>query len=891
LLLGAVGAFDWSGTIAKYDSAADNSADIPDFNSVQKVLPNRTKESYLGYSVVSGRSNALSIDWGASGAPRYYMRGAVVVFSLQGILFENAFTIEAPNEYQQFGSYFGGSLLSIDLNNDNNDDLLISAPLYIGQESDEGRVFVYISKTNSPKFNDWGKSDFTPTVLKGKSESGARFGTSMASAGDLNGDGFNDVVIGAPMTEYGKGAVYVYHGSANGIQSEPRQRIAASDVSGTNLLYFGQSIQGGVDLDGNGYPDIAVGAPKSDTIAIFRSRPVVTFSPKARFSQPEVKILECLFNLTRQCFNLTVCLTASGASVENNIGIFYKVRLDPVYGRLKFKDSPTSSNSFVVQEVKNANLTLNVESCWDYIIYVEGKITNYNAPVTAVFDYGLTAEHTSPPLSSISDPLVPHNATATIIFDKDCGSLSCKYDLNLITSLQLPQSHLSIVGQANRIDLTDGQTKLVIGEKTTPQFILVSVNLTNQGNSTAFDTFVKIKFSSQLSWNELIVKKSSNPDYKSCMQDTTNVNTTNSILSEKLINYEYDVKRGNMFPNNHWCAFDIKFTWDKLKNYGNKENISITLEVINLNKASFGNDTDLSNNQWTKDIPVVYRADVDVKRKSIETPAAFNLTESNSTEIKSVEDIGKGLKDTLIHFEITGRGYSNIPDSSFHLTYPSIYKTDYYLLYLFDYQCTSIHSEGSVQYPNCTCDESTVNPLNLSTPAKPNNSSIFVTSNTDEFYMPLIDCSNSSIAAQYCQSLKCQITNLGKSQKINIKAKFRVWTPTFNFVKNVSEITVMRSVFLYDTSASKLLINRLGENVTKYETTTDVAAELYRPPVVVRTTNQIWIYILAAIGGLLLLLLVVFILYKIGFFKSKYAEKKEQLANESATEDLNEEET
>ena len=52
-------------------------------------------------------------------------------------------------------------------------------------------------------------------------------------------------------------------------------------------------------------------------------------------------------------------------------GIFYKVRLDPVYGRLKFKDSPTSSNSFVFQEVKNANLTLNVESCWDYIIYVE----------------------------------------------------------------------------------------------------------------------------------------------------------------------------------------------------------------------------------------------------------------------------------------------------------------------------------------------------------------------------------------------------------------------------------------------------------------------------------------------------------------------------------------
>lgn len=49
-----------------------------------------------------------------------------------------------------------------------------------------------------------------------------------------------------------------------------QQRVGASDVQGVNLEYFGQSLQGGVDLDNNQYPDVAVGAPKSDTIAIFR---------------------------------------------------------------------------------------------------------------------------------------------------------------------------------------------------------------------------------------------------------------------------------------------------------------------------------------------------------------------------------------------------------------------------------------------------------------------------------------------------------------------------------------------------------------------------------------------------------------------------------------------
>jgi len=48
LILGAVGAYDWSGTLAKYDNSRDQTADIQDFDQVKLVLPNRTKESYLG---------------------------------------------------------------------------------------------------------------------------------------------------------------------------------------------------------------------------------------------------------------------------------------------------------------------------------------------------------------------------------------------------------------------------------------------------------------------------------------------------------------------------------------------------------------------------------------------------------------------------------------------------------------------------------------------------------------------------------------------------------------------------------------------------------------------------------------------------------------------------
>lgn len=57
-------------------------------------------------------------------------------------------------------------------------------------------------------------------VLYGKSQS--RFGFSMTSLGDINKDGYNDVAIGAPY-ENDHGTVYVYLGSANGLNAEPSQ--------------------------------------------------------------------------------------------------------------------------------------------------------------------------------------------------------------------------------------------------------------------------------------------------------------------------------------------------------------------------------------------------------------------------------------------------------------------------------------------------------------------------------------------------------------------------------------------------------------------------------------------------------------------------------------------
>lgn len=136
------------------------------------------------------------------------------------------------------GSYYGASLLAIDLNNDGRDDLLVGAPLYIDGDYDEGRVFVYIS-SGSPAswvkiiakitakcitflFKKASNSEGV-TILKGGNLAGGRFGTAIADAGDMNMDGYKDVIVGAPLSDSGKGAVYVYHGTSEGIYPKVKQ--------------------------------------------------------------------------------------------------------------------------------------------------------------------------------------------------------------------------------------------------------------------------------------------------------------------------------------------------------------------------------------------------------------------------------------------------------------------------------------------------------------------------------------------------------------------------------------------------------------------------------------------------------------------------------------------
>ncbi len=140
-----------------------------------------------------------------------------------------------------------------DVNGDGFGDVLIGAPLYTNGEFNEGAVFVYLG-------SDSGLAGTTQRFIEGNI-AGAALGAYLDTAGDVNGDGYDDIVVGSPTYANGEsseGRALVYLGSAAGIEAAPAWSFE-SDIAQVN---FGRRVAGSGDVNADGYDDILVSAPE-----------------------------------------------------------------------------------------------------------------------------------------------------------------------------------------------------------------------------------------------------------------------------------------------------------------------------------------------------------------------------------------------------------------------------------------------------------------------------------------------------------------------------------------------------------------------------------------------------------------------------------------------------
>ncbi|NXE21893.1 ITA4 protein, partial [Ardeotis kori] len=372
IIMGAPGSFYWTGSVFVYNTTANTIHAYSDSNNQVKF------GSYLGYSVGAGHFLTSASTEVIGGAPQQEQTGKAYIFSIEkqlNILFEL--------RGKKLGSYFGAAVCAVDLNSDGLSDLLVGAPMQ-STIREEGRVYVYINSGSEAKMVELN------IELSGSDSYAARFGESIANLGDIDNDGFEDVAIGAPQEDDLKGVIYIYNGREDGIMPSFSQRIQAHQVS-NSLSMFGQSIASGIDADNNGYQDVAVGAFLSDSAVVLRTKPVVIVEASLKHPNSINRTnLNCMENdQPAICMNLKICFTYTGREVPGYIVLLYNLSVDvnrkvDTQARFYFSSNGTSDTISGNVKIYSKNT-----ACKDHPAFMRKDVRDILTPVHVEASYHL----------------------------------------------------------------------------------------------------------------------------------------------------------------------------------------------------------------------------------------------------------------------------------------------------------------------------------------------------------------------------------------------------------------------------------------------------------------------------------------------------------------------
>ncbi|XP_075373819.1 integrin alpha-E isoform X1 [Mycteria americana] len=460
LMFGAVGAFDWSGGILLYDLATKTAV----FLNESKEEAKKAKYSYLGYSVAVVRTEYGPLY--VAGAPRHSMKGKVLVFQ-DGRLKQ---TLQG----EQVGSYFGSELCPVDVNHDGVTDLLlVGAPFYHIQ-GEEGRVYVYRLETETGSFTRKGHLNVQVTSPF------ARFGFTVASIGDINGDGYEDIAVGAPLEDQlsissSFGSIYIFNGDKDKIKTSFSQRVKASEIS-SGLRYFGQSIDGGFDLTNDGLQDITVGS--LENVVVLRSRPVVHFLTSMRFNPERILIFQNNSIVTAKlCFDTISALPVS-QQVFAQLYILYTVDLDVKMSktRVQFEDQNTTTSG---------KLLVSKHTCSELQLYTLPCDFDCFSSVFLRVKHELHMENDNMEFAvPVLDRYKPSEMHFQLPYKKDCNKTICA-------------AHLTLTSQIQK-EVAVGHTKEVT----------MNVSLTNSGDDSYMTTMV-LNYPKNLHFKKVTVEPSS----------------------------------------------------------------------------------------------------------------------------------------------------------------------------------------------------------------------------------------------------------------------------------------------------------------------------------------------------------------------------------------------
>ncbi|XP_035732540.1 integrin alpha-8-like isoform X2 [Vespa mandarinia] len=813
VVLGSPGIFNWKGSTVLLTESTSGYRQI--------IIPNNKNIymdiNYLGYSTTSGFYFSKQELLFASSSPRSNnMKGYVIIYSFPKYSGKTIDISNTLNGYQ-YGEYFGASLASCDLNNDDKDDLIVGAPLWT-KDMDEGRN------------NFMKKQEIDGNV------SGGRFGSSITCLGDIDYDGYNDIMIGAPY-EGDSGAIYLYNSNKNGIL-KCSQKILGSEFS-PNICGFGISISKPLDINNDKYLDIAIGAYLSEQVVLLPSIPVVSITIDLVYSGKKL-------SRDSKFFFIYICTIYDGVYAPKNLNIIRNLEIDPLYGRAMYLKNNTSNFTCILPTV----LKISERQCDLFKIHLKDNIQNVIDPITLSVDFNNTMQESNKSSNIFHKSSVIINKLNSKLKDViqlpfllECGTDDiCNSDLRISLRTNLTSNNTYIIGSSSNLKLI--------------------VDVHNNGEP-AYQTQVHIFIPNPLSLESIP---------PACMESSwTNKYNLQVIcdLGNPLTNATNETMILELDTSK--IRFDVK----SLELYAN---VTTQSEEIN---------------QLDKNYTMTIYFDIDVDI-AIAGKAQDNVYSYSRKDEKNSQNI----KFKHI-YEVQKFGRSPINEAILMVEIPTYWKNKDYDIELININHTIAHMDGNIlklkindldHCKNCqTFKRETINEfidefdmnnksVNIYTRNETKikyeenftNTEKLVINTPVENRILFINCSNPMIV---CKQIECKLNPFTSS----LSVAQLIITLDFKLLNIPSFMLENKNIILF---ASKGTVNitqpsNVIQGSTNKPDTTMIITKFQGSPINERVA--VWILALSIFLGIILLILIILGLIKLGFFHRKRKEQLEAL--------------
>ncbi|CAJ0578657.1 unnamed protein product, partial [Mesorhabditis spiculigera] len=691
LFVGGPGVWYWQGAV--FSQNLRNISDRPN----TEIGPAPLDHDMMGYATATGDFDGDGIDDVVAGVPRgNNLQGKLVLWTPSLRHLTNLTDTTSP----QAGQYCGSAVIATDLNKDGRDDIVMGCPFYTDYVSvmdaktqerkpqyDVGKVVVFLQ-------NEVGTFD-KQIVIVGDDQWG-RFGFSLAAAGDLNQDGYNDFVVGAPYAGADKkGAVYVIHGSKDGVRTKPTQKIEGKTVRG-DMATFGFSLAGNVDVDSNGIPDIAVGGWKSGHAAVLLTKPVVTVTGQTDSDGVTLNVEEKNCDVgdkkmgMQTCRTINTCLKYEGrGQTPNELEFVLRTALDDhspeprayFLGReVKSdrditipSDSKTKDHPNVIE--RRIRLEKGRQKCVKQKFFASDTMRDKLSPIHWSVNYTYQESKTGKlrggQLEPAIDTTVPLSFENKLNIANNCGKDGvCIPDLN-------------VLAVADR-------SKFLLG--TTDNTMLVNVSVFNRGED-AYETKLFFDVPEGFEYSGVETPKDDKQTAPSCSPTSTEPGEDG--------NWKFACELGNPLPQGKSVSTTIRITANQDK--PPLKPITIRAHVNSTNTEE--EHTDIDNNvEFT--IPVDFKNQLTLVGRAEPEQVDFSVSNISTEELFDDKQLGPVVSHM---YQVSNRGPSAIDSVTLDIFWPSYSTQGNHLLYLLTEPVLNDPTKGRCRVKQAQ----NVNPLNL----------------------------------------------------------------------------------------------------------------------------------------------------------------------------------